>query len=58
MLQKLFALVDGSCQEDDADNLQHHDLLTPGHLLTLFIKVRMIVSVVPGVLARKLSTGI
>eukprot|EP00897_Mesotaenium_endlicherianum_P006739 jgi/Mesen1/6093/ME000031S05363 len=40
MLQKLYAVVDGTAQEDNVDTLQHHDLLLPGHLLTMFVKER------------------
>ena len=39
MLHKLYALVDGGCCDDNADALVHHELLLPGHLLTMFLKV-------------------
>jgi hypothetical protein len=38
MLHKLHALVDGGCCDDNADALVHHELLLPGHLLTMFLK--------------------
>lgn len=39
MLQKLFALVDGTAAPDNADALQHQEVLLPGHLLTTVVKV-------------------
>lgn len=39
MVHKLYALVDGGCCDDNADALVHHELLLPGHLLTMFLKV-------------------
>ena len=39
MLQKLFALVDGMAAPDNADALQNHEILLPGHLLTIVVKV-------------------
>lgn len=39
MLQKLFALVDGMAKPDNADALQNHEILLPGHLLTIVVKV-------------------
>ncbi|CAM6092481.1 unnamed protein product [Calypogeia fissa] len=41
MLHKLFALADGLASADNADALQHHEILLPGHLLTIFVKERM-----------------
>jgi DNA-directed RNA polymerase I subunit RPA2 len=41
MLQKLFALVDGTAAPDNADALQHQEVLLPGHLLTIVVKDRM-----------------
>ncbi|KAL3692751.1 hypothetical protein R1sor_006402 [Riccia sorocarpa] len=41
MLHKLFALADGLAAPDNADALQHHEILLPGHLLTMFVKERM-----------------
>ncbi|BBN05770.1 DNA-directed RNA polymerase I subunit RPA2 [Marchantia polymorpha subsp. ruderalis] len=41
MLHKLFALADGLASPDNADALQHHEILLPGHLLTIFVKERM-----------------
>ena len=40
MAQKLFALASGTCKEDNADALCHHEVLMPGHLLTIFYKER------------------
>lgn len=42
MLQKLFALVDGMAAPDNADALQNHEILLPGHLLTIVVKVYFI----------------
>lgn len=39
MLHKLFALVDGMAAPDNADALQNHEILLPGHLLTIVVKV-------------------
>lgn len=39
MLQKLFALADATAAADNADVMQHHELLLPGHLITMFVKV-------------------
>lgn len=41
MLQKLFALVDGMAAPDNADALQNHEILLPGHLLTIVVKDRI-----------------
>ena len=38
MIQKLFALVSGVCQEDNPDALAHHEVLLPGHILANVIK--------------------
>ena len=40
MLHKLWAFVDGLALPDNPDTLQHHELYLPGHLLTLFLKVK------------------
>ncbi len=42
MLQKLFALVDGTAAPDNADALQHQEVLLPGHLLTIVVKVLLL----------------
>lgn len=41
MLRKLYALVGGSCLPDNADSLQNHELLLPGHLITAFVKEKL-----------------
>lgn len=38
MIQKLFAFVCGTCQEDNPDCLAHHEILLPGHILASVIK--------------------
>jgi len=39
MLQKLFSLIDQTSVPDNPDSLQNHEVLLPGHLITLYIKV-------------------
>lgn len=41
MLRKLYALVGGSCLPDNADSLQNHELLLPGHFFTAFVKEKL-----------------
>ncbi|KAH9310677.1 hypothetical protein KI387_025712, partial [Taxus chinensis] len=41
MLQKLFALVDQTAAPDNPDTLQNHEVLLPGHLLTIFLKEKL-----------------
>ena len=41
MLHKLYALASGACADDNADSLLHHEVLLPGHLLTIFMKERL-----------------
>jgi len=38
LLRKLYAFAAGDCTLDNADSLQNHELLLPGHLLTGFVK--------------------
>lgn len=40
MIQKLAALVGGDCCPDNADSPANHEVLLPGHLWGMFIKVR------------------
>jgi DNA-directed RNA polymerase beta subunit len=39
-VRKLYALALGSCTEDNPDSLMHHDLMLPGHLMTMAFKER------------------
>ena len=41
MLRKLYALVQGRCQEDNQDALANHELLLPGHLFGMILKERV-----------------
>jgi len=41
MVQKLYALVDGQCAEDNPDALTHHEVLLPGHLLAKVLRERL-----------------
>ena len=38
MIQKLFAFVCGTCQEDNPDALAHHEVLLPGHIMAMVIR--------------------
>lgn len=39
MLQKLFALVDSTAAPDNPDALVNQEVLQPGHLITIYLKV-------------------
>jgi len=39
MLQKLFSLVDQTSVPDNPDSLQNQEVLLPGHLITIYVKV-------------------
>ncbi len=39
MLQKLFSLIDQTSVPDNPDSLQNQDVLLPGHLITIYLKV-------------------
>lgn len=41
MLQKLFSLVDQTSVPDNPDSLQNHEVLLPGHLITLYLKEKL-----------------
>ncbi|KAL1540302.1 DNA-directed RNA polymerase I subunit RPA2 [Salvia divinorum] len=41
MLQKLFSLVDQTSVTDNPDSLQHHEVLLPGHLITIYLKEKL-----------------
>ncbi|XP_042014422.1 DNA-directed RNA polymerase I subunit 2-like [Salvia splendens] len=41
MLQKLFSLVDQTSVPDNPDSLQHHEVLLPGHLITIYLKEKL-----------------
>lgn len=40
MTQKLYAFAKGECMEDNPDSLMNHEVLTPGQLFLMFLKVR------------------
>lgn len=39
MTRKLFALAKGECVEDNPDSLVNQEVLTPGQLFLMFLKV-------------------
>lgn len=39
MLQKLYALVDQTAAPDNADALQNQEVLMPGHVIAVYLKV-------------------
>lgn len=39
MTRKLFALAIGECMEDNPDSLVNQEVLTPGQLFLMFLKV-------------------
>lgn len=39
MLQKLFSLVDQTSVPDNPDSLQTQEVLLPGHLIIIYLKV-------------------
>jgi DNA-directed RNA polymerase I subunit RPA2 len=41
MLKKLFSFVQGKCEADNADALQNHELLLPGHLINMSLKEKI-----------------
>lgn len=41
MIRKLFAFAEGKCAPDNADALMNHELLLPGHLLTMYVKEKL-----------------
>ncbi|ESW05690.1 hypothetical protein PHAVU_011G201300 [Phaseolus vulgaris] len=41
MLQKLFSLIDQTSVPDNPDSLQNHEVLLPGHLISLYIKEKL-----------------
>ena len=41
MLRKLFAFAEGKCSPDNADALMNHELLLPGHLITMYVKEKL-----------------
>jgi len=38
MLRKMYAFAAGDCGVDNADSLQNHEILLPGHLMSAFVK--------------------
>ena len=44
MIRKLFSFAEGKCIADNADALMNHELLLPGHLLTMYLKEKLIQS--------------
>ena len=41
MLRKLFSFAEGKCAADNADALMNHELLLPGHLMTMYLKEKL-----------------
>jgi DNA-directed RNA polymerase I subunit RPA2 len=41
MIRKLFCFAEGRCAQDNADVLMNHELLLPGHLLTMILKEKL-----------------
>ena len=41
MMRKLFCFAEGKCSQDNADALSSHELLLPGHLLTMILKEKL-----------------
>jgi DNA-directed RNA polymerase I subunit RPA2 len=41
MVRKLFSFVEGKCIGDNADALMNHELLLPGHLISMYVKEKM-----------------
>lgn len=41
MIRKLFSFVQGRCISDNADALMNHEILLPGHLISMYIKEKM-----------------
>lgn len=41
MIRKLFSFVEGKCIADNADALMNHELLLPGHLISMYVKEKM-----------------
>ena len=44
MIQKLMALVAGDCAGDNPDSAMNHEVLLPGHLFQMFIRVYFTIS--------------
>ena len=41
MIRKLFAFAQGDCNADNADALMNHEILLPGHLLSMYVKEKL-----------------
>ena len=41
MMRKLFSFAQGRCLADNADAVMNHELLLPGHLITMYLKEKM-----------------
>lgn len=41
MLRKLYSFAQGSCSSDNADALMNHEILLPGHLITMQVKEKI-----------------
>ena len=44
MVQKLFAFVDNTAAPDNPDTLANQEVLQPGHLITIYLKVKEVFS--------------
>lgn len=42
MVQKLFSLIDQTSVPDNPDVLQNQEVLLPGHLITIYLKVQIL----------------
>lgn len=45
MVQKLFSLVDQTSAPDNSDSLQNQEILLPGHLITIYLKVDRLLTI-------------
>lgn len=41
MIRKLFAFSQGKCTQDNADALMNHEILLPGHIITMYVKEKL-----------------
>jgi len=41
MLRKLYTFAQGNCAADNADALSNHEILLPGHLITMIVKEKL-----------------
>ena len=41
MIRKLYAFAQGKCSQDNADAFMNHEVLLPGHLITMYVKEKL-----------------